>query len=124
MRTSTVLTLIAFSCVLWAGAASSEEIPPPTELLVSGGILCDTEEDLHILLSGISLNGGDWPDNPPASCGQFVPEMPVLMTVTPLEWYETPMANVLTAHFVYVPNGWEQFGYLGVKMNQPLEPTF
>lgn len=124
MKVSIVLTLIALSCVIWAGAASSEELPPPKMVYVNSGVLCDSQHDLEVLLTGMSLNGGEWPENVPASCGSFMPEMPVPMLVIPLGWYETPFADVLVARFFHMDSDWEQYGWVNHKLNPPPEPTF
>lgn len=93
----------------------------PVQMLVRGGILCNTQEQLETLLTGISLAGGT--ETPAVEgCGQFVPEQPVPMTVTPLEWYVTPLASSLIAEFHYLPNGWKNYGWVEYVMNPDYKP--
>ena len=91
-------------------------------MFVTSAVFCDTEEDLQVLLSGMSLSEGAWPENPPASCGHFMPEMPVPMVVIPLEWYQTPFADVLTARFMHMASDWLQYGWIGYNINPPPDP--
>lgn len=106
-------------------SAYAQDVPKPRMMFIQGGVLCDTEEELQTLLTGISLARGQWPENVPAGCGRFVPRTPVPMMVTPMYWYQTPLANTLVAHFHYQPNGWEQWGWIAYEPagTPPTEPT-
>lgn len=113
MTRLTALIVLLMSCQV----ASAQEIPEPRMMFIRGGILCDTQDELEILLTGIHLNGGNFPEEIPATCGRFAPEQPIPFQVTPLEWYETPSVNTLTARFVFLPNGWTQYGYINYIPN-------
>ena len=117
-------TLLATIALLFAATTSmAQEVPPAKTMLVRGGILCDTQAKLEQLLTEISLNNGQFPEDLPETCGQFMPEQPVPMIITPKAWYETPMAKVLVAHFLYVPNGWQQWGYVAFIPNPDWKPS-
>ena len=116
----TLLLAIALSLV--ATISFAQTVPPAKPMMVRGGILCDTRVELEQLLTEISLNNGQFPDELPETCGQFRPEQPVLMIITPKAWYETPMAKTLIAHFLYVPNGWQQWGYVAFIPNPDYAP--
>lgn len=88
---------------------------------VSGGILCDTQADLESYITLIHLNGGDFPPDYEGTCGQFAPEQPIPMLVSPLGWYQTPSTRVMVAHFFHPPSGWNQFGYLAFEPVQGYE---
>lgn len=88
------------------------------EMWIRGGILCDTQHDLEVFLTETSLNGGQFPEDYEGSCGRFVPEQPVLMTVTPVEWYELPEVRVYVAHFFHARSMWEQWGYIDIEPNE------
>lgn len=117
-----LLTIVA---ILIGFAVKAQEVPDPKPMYVRGGILCDTKEELQTLLTQMSLKNGQWPDQEdvPATCGRFAPRQPVLMIITPSEWYHTPFANVLLAHFLYPPNGWEQWGYVAFTPNPNFQPS-
>ena len=106
----TLIATIALSIV--ATTSLAQEVPGPKNMLVRGGMLCNTEAELQVLLSGIALNNGAFPEEMPETCGQFAPPSPMPMVVTPLYWYETPMVNALVARFVFEPNGWTQYGWV------------
>jgi len=113
--------LIAGILLLTATVAGAQEVPPPNMMDVRSGILCNTELELQTLLTGISLNGGKFPENTPEGCGRFVPRSPVPMMVTPKYWYETPHARTLVAHFYFAPNHWQQWGWVGYELNEDYE---
>lgn len=94
-------------------------------LAVKKALFCNTEMELQTLLTQISLNNGDIPDDAPAGCGMFSPRSRVLMDVTPLYWYDTPFAKALISTFVFTPNGWTQYGYIAFKLHPKIasEPT-
>lgn len=119
-----VSTLIAANLIGWPVSANAEDlhVPPQTTLLIRGGVLCDTEDELTTLITAVHLNGGQWPEETPAGCGQFMPEMAVPMLATPLYWYETPSEHTLVTRFVYLPNGWTQYGYMAVVQNPEYKP--
>jgi hypothetical protein len=114
-------TLIALLFV--ATTSFAQEVPTPKPMLIRNGVLCNTKHDLQVLLTGISLNNGQFPEEVPDGCGMFSPEQPVPMLVTPLEWYETPMANTLIAHFLYLPNSWQQYGWIAYTPNPDWKPS-
>jgi hypothetical protein len=114
---------LAALCLILASTSHANEMPAPKMMSIFGGILCDSQADLEVLLSGMSLNQGAYPEDAPESCGMFRPEMPVPMLVIPLEWYETPFADVLTARFVHMGSDWIQYGWIGYNINPPTEPT-
>lgn len=111
------LTLIVLSFVLGANVTAAQEVPEPKNIMVGKAMFCDNENDLQTLLSVISLNNGEFPEELPATCGQFVPRTPVPMVVTPVYWYDTPIANSLVARFVFEPNGWTQYGCVAYIIN-------
>ena len=118
----TVLSsLIALSS---AATADAQEliVPPAKNMLVRGAILCDSQQDLEVLLTGISLNKGRFPEEIPESCGRFMPEQPMPMVVTPTHWYETPVATTLIARFDHEPSGWTQFGWVAYILNPDYVP--
>lgn len=102
--------------------ANAQPVPSAKNMLVRGGMLCGSQHDLEVLLTGISLNNGKFPEEMPESCGRFKPEQPVPMVITPLAWYETPMAKTLIAKFVHARTGWTQFGYVAYIPNPDFTP--
>ena len=114
--------MVAIALSLVATTSQAQEVPEARNILINGAMLCDTEEDLQTLLSEISLNNGKFPEELPATCGQFVPRTPMPMVVTPLYWYETPMVNTLVARFLFEPNGWTQHGYVAYVPNPDWKP--
>ena len=100
-----------------ATISTAQEVPSPRPMLIGGAMLCDTKQDLEMLLTEISLNRGQFPEELPETCGFFKPEQPVQMLVSPSYWYETPLANTLIAHLLYIPNGWKQWGYIAYIAN-------
>jgi hypothetical protein len=72
-----VLTLIVLSFELGATATTAQEVPESKNIMVGKDMLCDNEDDPQVLLTGISLNNGEFPEELPATCGQFVPRTPV-----------------------------------------------
>lgn len=89
---------------------------------VGGGMLCDTQGQLEVLLTGISLSGGKNPEPLTEGCGQFTPPVPVPMTMTPIAVYETPMATSLIARFVHEETGWVQYGWVSYNINPNYSP--
>lgn len=119
-----LITLLAALVIATVpGESQAQEVPEPKMMMVNTGMLCDTKDDLETLLTGIHLSNGKFPEVMPETCGRFVPEQPIPMFVTPLEWYETPSVLVLTAHFVYLSNGWSQFGWVAYIPNPDYVPT-
>lgn len=111
---------ILLAILMLASPVSAQETK---SILVKSAMFCNTEQELQTLLSQMSLNNGKHPENIPVGCGQFVPEQPVPMMATPLYWYETPMAKVFIASFVYLPNGWKQWGYINFVINEDYIPS-
>ena len=104
--------------VLAVGLCSHPVTAQETRTLgIKKAMFCDTELELQTLLSQIALNGGASPDDAPAGCGMFTPRSRIPMDVTPIGWYDTPFANALIAKFVYVPNGWTQYGWIAFKLH-------
>lgn len=88
-------------------------------MMVSGAMMCDTEDELLTLLTEMHLaHGYASEEKMPASCGQFSPENPVPVMATPLYWYETPSVQSLVTHFVHPGTGWTQYGWSGFVVNQ------
>ena len=114
-----LLALVVGLCSL---PVMAQEVPEPKAMFISGGVFCDTEIQLQTMLTGISLNDGEYPEDAVAGCGKFSPEQPVPMTVQPLYWYETPMVTSLIAEFVYLPNGWTQYGWIAFTPNPDWKP--
>jgi len=108
--------------LLSAVTTEAQEVPSSKNMLVRGGMLCGSQQDLEVLLTKISLNNGQFPEEMPESCGQFKPEQPVPMIVTPTQWYETPMANTLIAKFVHLQTDWTQYGYVAYIPNPDFTP--
>lgn len=98
----------ALLLVLSASSTKAEDLPSPRMMTISKGIICDTQEQVERLLTGISLNNGEFPEDAVEGCGKLRGILPAI--VTPLSWYETPLATSLVARFV-APNGWTQFGW-------------
>lgn len=117
-----MLRALLMATFLMAGVAKAQEVPEPRMMIVKGGIMCDTSEDLKTFLTKTSLNDGQFPEDHGTTCGRFVPEMPVPMMVTPTEWYELPEVNILIAHFTFLGNRWEQYGYVAVTQNPDYIP--
>lgn len=107
--------------LIFAGAIALASTAQADQVMVRGGILCDTKHELEVLLTGISLNNGQFPSEMPNGCGNFVPRQPVPFTVEPVEVYELPLADVYIAKFTYEPNGWVQYGWIDWKPNTPVE---
>ena len=118
--TRTLLASIALlmSCTF----ASAQEVPEPKMMFIRGGMLCNTEDELQTLLTGIHLSGGQYPSEIPEGCGRFVPRAPVPMMVTPLYWYETPSVSTLVARFYFAPQDWTQYGWVAYTPNPDYAP--
>lgn len=119
---------VLLSMMLWMmtfGISTAEEraVPEPRMMFIRGGVLCDTKDELERLLTGMSLSGGKFPEEVPAGCGRFVPREPIPMMVTPIEWYQTPLADTLIAHFLFAPNMWEQYGWVAYEVNPEYQPA-
>lgn len=118
-----MLRILILSFAILAGTmAKAQEVPEPRMMMISGGVLCDTEAQLQTLMTRVSLNNGQWPEDIPEGCGRFTPRQPIPMMVTPKYWYETPMADILFAHFFFMPTAWEQWGYIGYEPNPDYVP--
>ena len=109
--------LIALSFAATISAADERPVPPAKPMLVNKGMLCDTQEQLQVLLTEISLAAGKMPKELPEGCGMFSPEQPIPMLLQPVEWYVTPMADVLITRFVHPPSHWVQWGWAGYVLN-------
>ena len=110
------MILLAIGFLSMAATASAQETK-----YITGALLCDTQEQVEVVLTGIALNDGKMPDMIPEGCGQFRPTRPVPMTVTPLVVYETPYADALIGKFVYEPEQWTQYGVLSFNL-KPKSP--
>ena len=109
--------IVLIALLMSSLSATAQEVPEPKMMLVRGGIMCDTKADLQTFLTKTSLNGGRFVEDHGTTCGRFVPEMPVPMMATPTEWYELPEVNILITHFIFLGNGWEQWGYSALIPN-------
>lgn len=115
-------TIISILALMWATSVIAEDVPEPRMMFIRGGIMCATKADLQTFLTKTSLNGGKYPEDHGTTCGRFVPEMPVRMMATPDEWYELPEVSILITQFVFLGNGWSQWGYLAVEPNLDYKP--
>jgi hypothetical protein len=119
------VTILSSLIVLSSAVTTKAEeltIPPARDMWILGGVMCGSQYDVEVLLTGISLNNGNNPENSPESCGRFVPEQPILMTVTPTHWYDAPMANTLVAKFYHAESDWTQWGWLAYIPNPDYVP--
>lgn len=98
----------------------AEEVPEPRMMTLNKGIICDTPFQVETLLTGIALNNGQFPEDPVEGCGSLTGTFPAL--VTPLRWYETPIARSLLAKFQNM-NGYTQYGWVAYEANPTFTPA-
>jgi hypothetical protein len=119
------IKMVVTASVLLAGIttyAKAEELDAPVKMFVRGALFCNTQEELEIVLTGISVTGGTYASDMPENCGKFSPRTPIPMTVTPVSVYETPMAFTVIAKFVFEPNGWTQYGWVKYQLKPDYVP--
>lgn len=116
---------LTLAALLLASTSEAQEVPPPQMMFISGGMLCNTMDELHVMLTEIALHDNAMPpvDKIPEGCGRFSPRSPIPMMVTPLAWYETTLATALIAEFVYPGNGWTQYGWVAFEMSPTVESS-
>jgi hypothetical protein len=119
MRNLLLATLTALSIVLLAGAASSQEVPPPTDMPISKAMFCDNQEDIETTLSILAVDPDNIWERLPESCGMFTPRGAIMFMVTPLEWYETPIGKYLLTRFYHPPSDWTQYGFVAYIQTPP-----
>lgn len=119
MRLALVLTALLTLC----HPVHANEVPEPKMMFIRGGVLCDTEDELKTLLTGIHLANGQFPESIPEGCGRFAPRAPIPMMVTPMEWYETPSVRTLIARFHFAPQNWTQYGWVAYEPVPGYEPA-
>ena len=114
---------VLLSTMLWLMMSVTTMAEESRTLFIQGGMFCDTEVEVQTLLTGISLANGTFPEEVPEGCGRFAPRQPIPMEVTPMYEYETPMATSVIARFVFVPNGWTQYGWIAYDLNPDYQPA-
>lgn len=112
------MTAALFALTPLVSTAEDREIPEPHPMMVGKGLLCDTEEEVQVALTAISLGEDDFPEG----CGRFVPRSPIPMVASPLYWYETADAFILVAHFLHPETMWEQYGWVDVELKPAASP--
>lgn len=115
-----VLALTAL--LTWSQSALAQEVPEPRVLPVTRGMLCDTHEQLHQLLTALELEGNQARVD---GCAMFRSRSPVPVMVTPLEWYEVPKGKALVARFEFLvptPFAPTQYAWIAFTPNPDYQP--
>ncbi len=122
VKTIVIVSLAIMSVATVTQTAKAEELDRSVKMFVRGALFCNTQEELEIVLTGISMTGGKYAADMPENCGKFTPRTAIPMTVTPVSVYETPMAFTVIAKFVFEPNGWTQYGWVKYQLKPDYVP--
>lgn len=105
---------------LAASSVQANELPEPSMMVLTSGIICDTYDEVTSLLTAISLNNNQFPADPPEGCGKVI--RPIAMMATPVEWYFVPQGRLLITRFDTM-QGWTQFGWSAFIPNPDYVPA-
>ena len=106
-----MLRFTILSIVALANSVSAKELPEPTMMTLTSGVICDTEEQVQSMLKEISLGN---PRPQIEGCGFIRGMFPA--RIDPLYWYETPAASSLLARFTHPFTGYTQYGWIAFEM--------
>lgn len=105
---------------LVASSVQADELPEPSMMVLTSGIICDTHDEVTTLLTAISLNDGNYPADAPEGCGRVV--RPFTTMATPMQWYDVPQGRLLITRFDTL-QGWTQFGWSAFIPNPDYVPA-
>lgn len=108
---------IAIAAMFMASTAEAQDVPEPTMMVLTKGVICDTEEQVEGVLTLIALRQklGEV-----EGCGMIRGRVGAL--VTPMYWYETPAGKSLVARFDFVNGIGTQYGWVAFTVNPDYQP--